>query len=80
MVVCCFIAAVIAAVCGIALLKFRLTQKFEPYGLPPPSCCPKPPIPPLLILLLERVVITEFLSCWVFSAREQPVGAFPPSV
>jgi len=33
MVVCCFIGAVIAAVCGIALLKFRLTQKFEPYGL-----------------------------------------------
>jgi len=34
-VVVSFIGAVITAVCGIALFKFRLTQKFEPFGLSP---------------------------------------------
>mmetsp|Transcript_9072 Transcript_9072/g.21112 ORF Transcript_9072/g.21112 Transcript_9072/m.21112 type:complete len:722 (-) Transcript_9072:33-2198(-) len=32
-VVCSFIGAVVAAVCGIALIKFRIIQHLEPYGL-----------------------------------------------
>jgi len=32
-VVVCFIAAVITVVCALALVKFRLTQQFEPYAL-----------------------------------------------
>jgi len=63
MVVCCFIAAVIAAVCGIALLKFRLTQKFEPYGLPPPLLLPQTPNSTPSHPVVRKGCYTKFLSC-----------------